>query len=66
MNKALIWVGVICICIGACWPWIKQIPFGRFPGDIIIVRENFRFYFPVTTCLLFSVIISVLIWFFRK
>ena len=66
MNRALIWVGAICICIGVCWPWIKHIPLGRLPGDITIAREHFRFYFPVTTSLLLSVIISVLIWFFRK
>lgn len=66
MNRALIWAGVIGICIGVGWPWIKQIPFGRLPGDITITREHFRFYFPVMSSLLLSVVISVLIWFFRK
>ncbi|HRO44414.1 DUF2905 domain-containing protein [Agriterribacter sp.] len=39
---------------------------GRLPGDIRIEKENFRFYFPITTMILFSVMLSLLLWLFRK
>lgn len=66
MNRGLVWLGVACIVIGLGWPWIKSIPFGRLPGDISIVRENFRFHFPLTTCLVISILITLLLWLFRK
>ncbi len=39
---------------------------GRLPGDIRIEKENFRFYFPITTMILFSIMLSLLLWLFRK
>ncbi len=52
--------------IGLLWPWLKQIPWGRFPGDIVIEQEKFRFFFPLVTCIVVSVVISILLYFFRK
>jgi hypothetical protein len=52
MQKLLIITGIIVIAIGLFWPWFVKIPFGRLPGDIIISRENFKFYFPLTTMIM--------------
>jgi len=52
--------------IGLVWILAPSIPWlGRLPGDIRIERENFRFYFPLVTCLLLSLILSVLVWIVR-
>lgn len=66
MQKALIILGLVILLIGIAWPWLGSIPFGRLPGDIIIERENFKFYLPITTMLIASVVISLLIWLFRQ
>nr|WP_321466329.1 DUF2905 domain-containing protein [uncultured Desulfobulbus sp.] len=66
MNRALVIVGLLCIMIGLLWPWLKQLPLGRLPGDILIVRENFRFSFPLTSCIVVSLVLSILLWLFRR
>jgi hypothetical protein len=65
MQKTLIILGLAILVIGLAWPWLGSLPFGRLPGDIVIEKENFRFYFPITTMILVSVIISVIVWLFR-
>jgi hypothetical protein len=53
--------------VGIAWPWLSKLPLGRLPGDIVVERENFRFYFPLATGLLVSVGLSLLLWWwFRK
>ncbi|WP_455380396.1 DUF2905 domain-containing protein [Acidihalobacter prosperus] len=66
MARALIFIGIILILVGFFWPLIARLGFGRWPGDIFIHRGNFSFYFPLTTSIVISVIISLLIWFFKK
>ncbi len=66
MNKTLVLAGVLLIAVGLCWPWVSRIPFGKLPGDITVVRENVRFYFPVTTCIVISIIVTLLFRIFRK
>jgi hypothetical protein len=66
MNRTLISIGLICVLVGMLWPWLRQLPLGRLPGDILIVRENFRFSFPLTSCIVVSLVLSFLIWLFRK
>jgi len=66
MNKLFIVLGVALLCIGIGWPWLKHIPFGRLPGDIAVVRDNFRFYFPVTTSIIISILLTLLFWLFKK
>jgi hypothetical protein len=48
--------------IGLLWPFLSRIGLGRLPGDIVIERENVTFYFPIVTCLLLSLVFSVVIW----
>ncbi len=66
MQKTLIVIGVIVLLAGVLWPWLGKLPFGRLPGDIIVDRPGFRFYFPFTTMILVSVVISVILWLIRK
>ena len=66
MNKNLIIIGLVCVVIGLLWPWLRQLPLGRLPGDILIVRENFRFSFPLTSCIVVSLVLSLLLWLLRK
>jgi hypothetical protein len=65
VQRALIVLGVVILAAGLAWPWLRELPFGRLPGDIHIVREGFSFYFPIVTCLVISVVVSLLIWLFR-
>ena len=66
MQKALIIIGVALIVIGLLWPWMVKLPFGRLPGDIIIEKPNLKVYLPITTMILISIIVSVVMWLFRK
>lgn len=66
MQKTLIVLGVLIIVAGLGWPWLSKLPLGRLPGDIVIDREDFRFYFPLTTMILVSVILSAILWLLRK
>ena len=66
MQKIFIVAGIIILVIGLLWPWLGKIPLGRLPGDILIDRPNLKVYFPITTMILISVVISLLLWFFRR
>ncbi|OGB22048.1 MAG: hypothetical protein A3I66_19250 [Burkholderiales bacterium RIFCSPLOWO2_02_FULL_57_36] len=66
MQRLLIILGIALLAAGIFWPWVSRFPFGRLPGDISIVREGFSFHFPLMTGLVISVVITVLIWIFRR
>ena len=66
MQRFLILLGAIFLVAGLLWPWIAHLGLGRLPGDIAIERPHFRFYCPVVTCLLISVVLTLLFWLFRK
>ena len=66
MSKKLIIVGCLLIVVGLLWPILEKLNLGRLPGDIIVRRDDFRFYFPITTCLVVSVVLTILIWLFKK
>ncbi|MCB1948828.1 DUF2905 domain-containing protein [Nitrosomonas sp.] len=66
MQKLLITLGIILLIIGIAWPLISKLPFDRLPGDITIERENFTFYFPLTTGLLISIVLSLLLWLWMR
>lgn len=66
MQRLLIILGLLVLAAGLLWPWLARIPFGRLPGDIHIHRDGFDFFFPITTGLLVSVVLSLLIWLFRR
>ena len=63
MGRALILLGVILTGFGLVLLVAPKIPWvGRLPGDILIQREQFSFYFPLASCLLASVLLSLLLW----
>lgn len=66
MQRLLILLGLLLLLAGVAWPWLSKLPFGRLPGDITVERENFSFYFPLTTGLLVSVILSLLLWWWSR
>ncbi|PVX76416.1 hypothetical protein C7402_116201 [Paraburkholderia unamae] len=66
MNRYLIAIGLLCVLVGLAWRWLARIPFGRLPGDIHIVRDGFSFHFPVVTCIVISVAVSLLFWLLRR
>ena len=66
MQKIFIIIGIVCIIIGIFYPFLKDLGFGKLPGDIHIKKENSSFYFPIVTCLIVSLVISIVMMFFRK
>ena len=67
MGKMLIVAGIILISMGLLFLFAGKIPFlGRLPGDISIQKERFGFYFPITTCIIISIMITILFAIFRK
>ena len=70
MARTLIILGAILLVAGLLWPWILKLGLGRLPGDIVIERDGFRFYFPIVTGLLVSLVVSLVVsavlWLFRR
>jgi hypothetical protein len=66
MARFLIIAGIALVVIGLLWPWLSKLGLGRLPGDVVIRRENFTFYFPIVTCLLLSAAATLLFWLFRR
>lgn len=66
-GKTLITIGIILVILGLIFSAAGKIPWlGSLPGDFTIQRERYTFYFPLTTCILISVIISLVLYFFRR
>ena len=66
MSRFLIILGLAIVAIGVLWPVLTRIGLGRLPGDIVIQRGNVSFYFPLVTCLLISIALSVVFWLFNR
>jgi hypothetical protein len=67
LGKTLIVLGVVVILIGLGFLFADKIPWlGRLPGDIYVKKGNFTFYFPLATCILISIALSLIFWLFRK
>jgi len=67
LGKSLIVIGLVLALIGVVLTLAGKIPWlGRLPGDIYVKRENFTFYFPLATSIIISVILSFILWLFRK
>ena len=62
MARVLITLGLVILVIGLLWPYLSRLGLGRLPGDIVIERENMTFYFPLMTCLLVSLLLSLILW----
>ncbi len=66
MSRALIIIGIVLVVLGLLWPWLSRFGLFRLPGNIVIERDNFRFYFPITSMLLISAVLSLILWLFRR
>ncbi len=67
VGKMLILLGIIVILIGLGLIFAGKIPWiGRLPGDIYVKRDNFTFYFPLATCIVISIVLSLIFWLFRR
>jgi hypothetical protein len=66
IRRLLITVGVVLVAVGLLWPVAQKLGLGRLPGDIVVERQNFRFYFPLATSILVSVVVTLLFWLLRR
>ncbi len=66
VARWLIVLGVVLIVAGLLWPWLGRLGLGRLPGDIVIERENFRLYLPVTTSIVVSIVLSAILWLLNR
>jgi len=66
VARWLIIAGVVLIVLGLAWPLLSKLGLGRLSGDIRVERDGFTFYFPLTTGLIVSAVLSLILWFFRK
>ena len=67
LGKLLVIIGVLVAAVGALlWSGVGRNWLGRLPGDINYSKDNFSFHFPIVTCLLVSLVLTVLLWLFRK
>ncbi len=66
MARWLVILGLVLVAAGLLWPWLGKLGFGRLPGDIVIERENFRLYLPITTSILVSIVLSLVLWLLNR
>ena len=65
MQKILIIIGIIILASGLLYPFLKKIGLGRLPGDIIYKSDNSTFFFPIVTCIIISVVLTVIFNLFK-
>lgn len=66
MAKWLITIGLVLVALGLAWPLVAKLGLGSLPGDLKVERKGFTFYFPITTSLLVSLLVTLLLWIFRR
>jgi len=66
IQKYLIAAGLLIILVGLFFPYISKIQLFRLPGDIVIEKPNFKFYFPIVSMILISVLLSIIFWIIKK
>lgn len=66
MNRALIVIGAVLVLMGLFWKQLSALPFFRLPGDIVIDRPGLKFFFPITTMIVVSLLVSLILWLFRR
>jgi Protein of unknown function (DUF2905) len=62
MSRVLIVIGLVVAAAGVLWPWLGRLGLGRLPGDIVIRHGSFTIYAPIATCLLVSILLSLIFW----
>lgn len=66
MARWLTIIGAILLAMGLVWPWLTRLGLGHLPGDIWIRGERISFYFPITSCILLSLVASLLFWLLNR
>jgi hypothetical protein len=66
MAKWLITLGIVFLVLGLAWPLVSKLGLGQLPGDIRIERRGFTFYFPITSGIVVSLLITLVLWIFRR
>jgi hypothetical protein len=66
MGRWLVIAGIVLVVAGLAWPWVARLGLGHLPGDIVIERGNFRFYFPLMTSIIVSLVLSLVLWLFNR
>lgn len=66
MSRTLIVLGLVLVAAGLLWPLAQKAGLGRLPGDIVVEREHFRFYFPIVTSILASIVLSLVLWLLNR
>ena len=66
MSRLLVTFGIIVVAVGVLWPWLVKLGFGHLPGDIRIERDDFTLFFPLTSGLIVSAVVSLILWLLHK
>jgi len=66
MNRVLIVIGVVLVLAGLFWRQLSTLPIFRLPGDIVIDRPGLKLFFPLTTMIVISLLVSLILWLFRR
>jgi hypothetical protein len=66
MSRTLILIGIVLVAAGVLWPLLDKLGLGRLPGDIVVERDNFTLYIPVTTAILISAVLSLVLWLLNR
>ncbi len=66
MSRMLIMIGLLFLAAGLLWPLLAKLGLGRLPGDIMIERPGYAFYFPVVTSLLLGLVLSLILWLINR
>ncbi|WP_141706237.1 DUF2905 domain-containing protein [Desulfuribacillus alkaliarsenatis] len=62
-GRVLIYIGIVLVIAGLLWQvGGRFLSLGRLPGDVVVERENFRFYFPIVTSIILSIVLSLIFW----
>ena len=65
MQKILIILGIIILAVGILYPYIKKIGLGQLPGDLVFKSENSTLFFPIVSCIVVSVVLTILFSLFK-
>jgi hypothetical protein len=65
IRGLLLAVGILCVAAAVLWPVLSRY-FGRLPGDVVVRRGNFTLAFPIVTCLVLSILLSLILWLVRR
>jgi hypothetical protein len=66
LARWLVILGVVLVLAGLLWPWLTKLGLGCLPGDIVIERDSFRVYIPITTSILISIVLSLILWLINR